>query len=181
MALYNSPTSCTFEAATAIAAALPECASFRELCEVATAEEAGASIKIGFDEVRPLDGEAFTVEELQAQRFCATVQLPIDGSGLIVQKGRQRGEYKATGLLFVLVRRLIRESESPLDAYLFFADRMARVAECELVEVVNQTGVPWIASIGFGDGPVQNDNKSRAAQGEFHWCYLRINWGQAEG
>lgn len=157
-------------------------AAFRELVEVDDAARAVPRIILG-PTPPPFNGEFYTVGEIKNLFGWALLHPQIEEDSLLVTRSRGVACVpEKEGLFRLHVRRLVRAKEyndddGRQDAYLFFTDRTARMAE-QIVEAAELK--LNCQQVKRRRGPLFNPTTDFEAQGIYLWADFLVSWGGSE-
>lgn len=169
-----------------LAALLSGLATFQELSEQTSEADALALIAIGSD-ADPIDGEQFTIEELENKHFFCSV-FPSDEEAHVTQRGPSLTECPLEGgQISIYLRRAARAAELAADngrndVYLFFLDCISALEhELQEASVAATTTTINITGTRRLQGPFYANLAEVAGQGEYLWALLEIDWGDLDG
>lgn len=158
-----------------------QCSATIALFEVANAAAAKLLIFPG-PAAPPLDGQAFTVSELQNQLAWGQLY-PHEEESLLVSRSLAVGAVSEKAGLFRLhLRRQVREAEynatdGRWDTYMYFLDRTTRIAE-QLVEAADLNLA--VSQVKRLHGPLFNHQDDWPTQGIVLWVDFLVAWGGSE-
>jgi len=154
----------------------------QELLEVESNEDAEALIFPGPPEP-PLDGESYTIAELEGKIAWGHIRPATEQDSLLVSRSLAVGAISEKEGYFCLhFHRQIREVEynaanGRWDCYLYFMDVTGAICE-QLVEAADLNLA--VSQVKRLRGPFFNPQTDWPAQGKFLWADFIIAWGGSE-
>lgn len=175
----EAPSNCWTAAEAKIASAVAASAAFQALTGTTDATAAAAYV-FGEQLDEPLDGVAFTKDELANQRHYAQVYHAEDRPYGITRTTSQR--LIPYGTAHVYVERLVTEQERngddiPQAVERLFKNRIGDLME-DIPEWCLENGGPHIRSVIVVEGPGYNEKAKWESQGMWQGCGFEVVWGQ---
>jgi hypothetical protein len=170
------------KAAHQLADRLSETTGIKNLAETADTAEALAKIIVGVSD-DPLDGEAYTLPELEVRHFFAHVYAEREDGFVAGQSPEAVGVPRQGGAFRVYLCRQVRESEDKTDAYNFFWDRVSSVgadvvtASEELAALTNRNR---FKQVNRRLGPDFGPRRAQGDRGDYLEALLIFIWGDVQ-